>query len=107
MGTMTWRMGVGVGVDMVAGAVMVGRVMGVEVRRPWAACILGAKEATAIIGSIIGIIRGVGAGRGGLTGAAVKGRKRSMSEEVDDVDEIWLGWVGSGVCGMVRSGSLG
>lgn len=78
-------MGVGVLVLVVA---MAGRAMGVGIRRLWVVCILGAKVAISIIGSIIGIVRAVGADRGGLMGVGAKVRKRSMIEEIDNADEV-------------------
>ena len=94
MGMMTWHMGVGVGVVTVAGAAMAGRVMVVEDRRLWGACMVAAKAAmaaiivaTMLIEGVIGVVRGVGAGRG----VGVRGRKRNMIEGVDDTGKVWFG----------------
>ena len=104
MGMMTWHMGVGVGAGVgvvtAAGAAMAGRVMVVEeVRRLWGACMVAAMAAiivamamaTMLIEGVIGVVRGVGAGRGGLMGVGVRGRKRNMIEGIDNTDEVWLG----------------
>jgi hypothetical protein len=99
---MVWPMEVGAA--MVAEVAMAGRVMGAALRRLWEVCMLEAKAAPAVIRSIVAIIRGVGAGRGGLMRARVRERRRSMIEGIDDVDKVWLDWVVSGVCGMVRLG---
>ena len=106
---MGWRMGVGVG--MVAGAVMeVGvamaeAVLGVGgVRQRWGDCILEVIMGDMdITGSIIGITREVGVGRGGLMRAGVRGR-RSMIEKIDDADEVCQYELVSGIscmCGLI------